>query len=359
MSDTLVLMLGEMPRWLRVSGDTVVARGEGAVLAEPDDSRVVAVVPADDVTITHADLPGLSELQAAAAARLLVAEAAASPADTLHVAVGRDNGAGDRSVVTIDRARMELRLAEAELLGHDPDAVLAAPLLLARPEAGYVKADLGGAKIVRGRNAAFADDPVLTPLVTAGRITELDRPQIESNIAAAVTDPEVDLRQGTFAKKRRWAIEWPLVRLIVWLVLAVALVTLLLAIVRLVRLDRAADRIEAGNVAIAQAALGAGTTVNAPLIQLNERLAALRGPGGGLLPMAAAVVGAVNSTPNVQLGAMIFDGGGTLRVTVRANSPADIAAFDAKLAATGLASAPGPVMSDQGKQVRDYTVLPK
>jgi hypothetical protein len=67
----------------------------------------------------------------------------------------------------------------------------------------------------------------------------------------------------------------------------------------------------------------------------------------------------MNGWPHVQLATMIFDGGGTLRVTVRAPTPADLAAFDARLATTGLTSAPGPVMVDQGKHIRDYTVLPK
>lgn len=357
MSGTLVLMLGDSPRWLRTDGEGVIARGEGAVLAE--DERVVAVVPAGDVTVHHAELPGLSEPQAAAAARLLVAEQTASPADILHIAVGRDNGAGERPVVAIDRARMEMRLAEAALLGADPDAVLAAPMLIARPEAGYLKADLGTESIVRGPASAFADDPVLTPLLAGGPVAALDRATLEASIAAAVADPEVDLRQGAFAKKHSWAIDWPMLRLIGWLALALAVITLLLAITQLVRLNNAASRIEAANIATARAALPPNTTINAPLIQLNERLAALRGPGGGLLPLAAAATAAVNATPNVQLGTMIFDGGGTLRVTVRANTPADITAFDARLAATGLSSAPGPIMVDQGKQIRDYTVMPK
>lgn len=359
MSGTLVLMLGDTPRWLRTDGETVVARGEGAVIADAGDERVVAVVPAGDVTIHHAELAGLSEPQAAAAARLMIAEQTVSPADILHIAVGRDNGAGERPVVAIDRARMELRLAEAALLGADPDAVLAAPMLLARPEFGFVKADLGTESIVRGRDSAFADDAVLTPLLTGGSVAALDKVTLEAGIAAAVADPEVDLRQGMFAKKHRWAIDWAMLRLIGWLALALALVTLVLAIVNLVRLNNAASRIEAANIATARAALPPGTTINAPLIQLNERLAALRGPGGGLLPMAAAVTAAVNATPNVQLATMIFDGGGTLRVTVRAPSPADLAAFDARLATTGLTSAPGPIMVDQGKQIRDYTVMPK
>jgi general secretion pathway protein L len=359
LSDTLVIMLGDAPRWLRVSDGAVVARGDGAVLADLEDDRVVAVVPAQDVTIQHASLPDLSEPQAAAAARLLVAEQAASPLDTLHVAIGRDTGDGERPVVSIDRARMALWLAEANVLGHDPDAVIAAPMLLARPERGYVRADLGTETVVRGIDSAFADDPVLTPLVTGGVITALDRPTLEANIAAAVANPEVDLRQGIFAKKSAWALDWPMLRLIGWLALALGVVTLMLQVVYIVRLNSAARRIEAQSVETARTALPPGTTINSPLIQLNERLAALRGPGGGVLSMATGVATAIHATPNTQLTSMIFDGGGTLRVTVRGGAPADMSGFDARLAAAGVNTAPGPLMVDQGKQVRDYTVIPQ
>jgi general secretion pathway protein L len=359
LSDTLVLMLGDAPRWLRFSDGAVVGRGDGAVLTEHDDDRVVAVVPAQDVTIQHVNLPDLSEPQAAAAARLLVAEHAASPLDTLHVAIGRDTGGGNRPVVTIDRARMALWLAEANVLGYDPDAVIAAPMLLARPENGYVRADLGTETVVRGTDSAFGDDPVLTPLVTSGAITALDLPTLEAGISAAVSDPEVNLRQGVFAKKSVWALDWPMLRLIGWLSVALGVMTLLLQIVQIVRLNSAASRMEAQSLAVARAVLPPGTTVNNPLIQVNERLAALRGPGGGMLSMAAGVATAVNATPNTQLTSIIFDGGGTLRVTVRGNAPEDMAAFDARLAAAGVNTAPGPLMVDQGKQIRDYTVIPR
>jgi general secretion pathway protein L len=359
LSDTLVIMLGDAPRWLQVSEGAVTQLGDGALPALAEGDRVVAVVPAEDVTIRHVALPGLSEPQAAAAARLLVAEHAASPLDTLHVAVGRDTGNGERPVVSIDRARMGLWLAEANLLGHDPDAVIAAPMLLARPESGYVRADLGTETVVRGVESAFADDPVLTPLVTGGAVDALDREALDANIAAAVAFPEVDLRQGAFAKKSVWAIDWDLLKVIGWLAIALGVVTLLLQIVQIVRLNRAASRIEAQSVATARAALPSGTTIKSPRVQLNERLAMLRGPGGGVLSMAAQVATAINATPNTQLTSMLFDGGGTLRVTVRGNAPADMSSFDAKLAAAGVNTAPGPLMVDQGKQVRDYTVIPQ
>ena len=355
MSETLVLMPGDAPRWLRISGSDIVARGEGLAAHDPED-HVVAVVPTQHVTIHHADLPDLSEPQAQSAARLLMAEQSASSAAALHVAVGKANGAGDRPVVAIDRERMVSFLADMAAQGHDPDAVVAAPMLLARPEVGYVKGDFGSEIILRGHDKAFADDPILTPLLTGGVITTLDRAALERGLVQGVTDPEVDLRQGIFAKRRAWGLDWVRLRRIGWLALAVAVATLLFHIVQLLRLNMAADRIEANNLTIARAALPPGTNVNNALVQVQEQLNGLRGPGGGMLPLAAGVANAAQAIPNLELTSLIFDGGGTLRVTARAATVADLTMFESRLTSVGLKSAAGPALVDQGRQVRDYTV---
>ena len=122
------------------------------------------------------------------------------------------------------------------------------------------------------------------------------------------------------------------------------------------RLNSAASRIEANNLVGARAALPPGTNVNNPLIQVREQLNSLRGPGGGLLPLASGIANAANATPNLELTSMIFDGGGTLRVTARAAALTDLTAFETRLTSAGLTSAAGPALVDQGRQVRDFTV---
>jgi general secretion pathway protein L len=358
MSDTLVLMTGTAPGWLRISEGSIVAQGDGLTASESDD-RVVAVLPAEAVTISHAELPDLSEPQAQAAARLMVAETSATPVEALHVAVGAANGAGVRPVVVIDRSRLTDVLAMLANAGHDPDSVLPAPMLVGRPDEGFVKADLGGQFIVRGRDHAFADDPVLTPLLAGEGVVTLDRSRVERELVLAVLTPEVDLRQGAFAKSRSWGLDKNRLKRIGWLALGVAALALLFSIFQLTRLSMAADRVVADNMVMARAALPPGTTVNNALVQVREQLNERRGPGGGLIPLASRVTAAVDATPNVELTSMIFDGGGTLRITARAPTVADLAAFEAKLAAVGLTSAAGATLVDQDRQVRDYTVSVK
>jgi general secretion pathway protein L len=358
MSDTLVLLPGDVPHWLRITDRAITARGQGMAAHDPDD-HVVAVVPAQDVTVGHVALPDLSEPQAQAAARLMMADKSASALDRLHVAVGKADRAGDRPIVAMDRATLAVFLADMATQGHDPDAVIAAPMLLARPEAGFVRGDFGNDVILRGPDSAFADDPVLTPLLTGGNVTTLDRKTLEQGLVDAVANPEVDLRQGIFAKRRAWGVDWIRLRRMGWLALAIAVASLLFHVVQLVRLNGAADRTEANNMVAARAALPPGTTVNNPVLQVQEQLNSLRGPGGGMLPLAAAVASAVSATPNLELTSLIFDGGGTLRITARAPTPTDQMVFEAKLKEFGLTPASGPTMVDQGQQIRDYTVSTK
>jgi general secretion pathway protein L len=355
LSETLVLMLGDPLRWLRIAGGQVVDRGQGTIGARPED-RVVAVVPGADVAVHRGELPDLAEAQARAAARLLIAEQSAASVDTLHVAIGAADAESVRTLVAIDSGRMAAWLNDAALQGFDPDVILAAPLLLPRPDTGYLIGELGPETVVRGVDSAFADDPVLTPLVTGGTAIRLDAAEVEAAVVAAVADPEVDLRQGVFAKRRSWGLDRARIRRIAALAATLLGIVLVTEIVQLIRLDGAARSIEENNRVLARAVLPPGTTVNDPVLQLREALAARQGPGGGLLPLASAVAGAVESTPNAELGALVFDGGGTLRATIRASSPADLTMLDTKLAAMGLAVAPGTTMVDQGKQVRDTTV---
>ena len=354
MSGCHLILLGDASSWWRIDGGEIVARGVGVGNVE-EGTPSVAVIPARDVALFHADLPQLTEPQALAAVRLLVAERSAVPLDALHVVVG--SAAAGRPVVAIARERMMHWLALLEQDGIDPDVVIPAVTLIARPDAGFVTGVIGDEVVVRGADSGFVDDAVMTPILTGGApVRRLSAVETEQMMIGAVVAPELNLRQGAFAKRRSRGIEWPRVRRIGWLSAGVAAATLVLALIEIVRINGAARRIEAANVVTAQAVLPPGTVVNNPVFQVRDALGALRGPGGGALPLAAGVASAVEAVPGVVLTSMIFDGGGTLRISARAARPADLAAFETKLAAAGLVAAAGPAMVDQGRSLRDYTV---
>ncbi|WP_293879789.1 type II secretion system protein GspL [Sphingomonas sp.] len=353
-ASTCVVFVGHPPRWALIDDGLIVDRGDGFPNVG-EGAGLVVVIPATDVVVHQLALPELTDAQARGAARIAVAENSVSPIATLHVAVSADID-GQRTVVVIDTLLMQDYLAAFVALDLDPDAVIAAPLVLPRPEVGFVTADIGGERLIRGRDGAFADDPVLTPLLTGGQMVTLDQGQADQALIAAVAAPEVDLRQGGFGRRRRWAVDAARLRRIGWLAAACLATLFVIPVVDLLHLNAAARRIELQNVAIALAALPPGTVVVDPLVQLDERLAAVGGAGGGFLPLAGAVVSAASKTADVELGTMNFDSEGGLRVNAHATGMADLAAFEARMVAAGLVVTPTPTVAGMGRPARDFVV---
>lgn len=320
-------------RWLRVEGDAVVARGEG--VPEGDLGAVLAVAPADAVTLHWAALPARSPAQAAAAARILVTEASATSVDRLHVAVG-DDAQDERPIGVVSSDRMRAWLASLAAIGIDPTIVLPAPLLLPRPEAGYVRADLGGQSVVRGTTSGFADEARLTALITGDHAPEtLGREALEVAIAAAVGHPALNLRQGAFARRKRRAIDWALIRRTAILGGLALLATLAIDLVRITKYSIAADAAETRVAALAREGLPRGADQGDADRLLAERLSRLRGPGAGFSATAAAVTSAVRGVVGTEIVALAFEPNGDLRATVAAEGEAQANQLVARLREAG------------------------
>lgn len=323
---TLVLFDGH---WLRIDGDTIVARGERPVPVEDSDTRVVAIVPAAKTVLHSLAIEGLTEPQARGAARLAMADTAVVPVETLHVAVGPDVD-GTRAAIAIDATHMTQRLVDLAAEGFDPDAMVPALLVPPHPDSGFVRALLGDESVVRGPDVAFADDPVLTPLLAPGDIVTLDREAIEAALIAAVLVPPLDLRQGQFAKRRRWAVDRTKLRTIQWLAAACLATLLLVPLARLINLTWTASAVEARSIARAQAAMPGVTIVN-PVAQLDERLGALGLQNGGFLPLASAMAAAVEAVPGVEVERLTYAGPAGLSVGIRAPNPADLQSLSTRI----------------------------
>jgi general secretion pathway protein L len=345
---TLILFIAPDDRldsWWIADDGAVTARGDAeAPLPSVLPERVVAVAPAGAMTIHVAELGALATAQARAAARLLATETSVAPIETQHVAVGEADGA-DRSVAVLGKGRIAAWLDSLQAHGVDPDAVLPAALLLPRPDAGFVRAAIGAETVLRGRSAAFAEEPGLTELLVGdASVEELDP---EPLVLAALDTPELDLRQGDFARRRRFAIDWLLVRRLAMLAGAIVAVTLLIAIVQTVRYGMAADRLDEQAQAAARAAVpDAGPDAAAAL---QARMAARRGAGLGFSATAGALMAAVQASPNVELSSLTFDADGLLRATIVAPGPADAEALRARIQAAGLTVEATPFTSENGR----------
>lgn len=317
-------------RWRR---DDVAGAGSGV----PDrlvDEPVFAIAPAAAVTLHWAELPDRSFAQAAAAARLLVAEAAAAPIATLHVAIGHPEADGTRAIAVVAAERMLAWVGALAAAGVDPVAVVPAPLLLPRPADGYVRGDPGGGMVVRGTSAAFAEEPVLSALI-AGEAETLAPGPLAASIDAALAVPPLDLLQGAFARTRRRTIDRAALRRIALLGAMVLAATLMIDLVTIARYTFDATALEARADALSRAVLPAADAQGDVARLLRERLAGLRGPGRGFTPMAAQVFAVVRDVGDSTVTRLDFDATGDLRVGVTAGGEARANAIRTRLAASG------------------------
>jgi general secretion pathway protein L len=350
----LFLPPGDGPfRWARVENGALT-EGEG-VPADPGE--VIAVAPADAVALHWAELPTRSTAQATAAARLLAADASAESVSDLHVAVG-DEGPGDRPIGVVGVDAMRRWLVDLAQVGVDPVAIVPAPMLIPAPGEGYARAELGGQGVVRGPASGFADEARLTELLTGGVAPgTLGR----GEIAAALARPDrpLDLRQGLFARRRKLAVDWRLIRRLGGYALAILLVTLSISLVRLTRYSFGADMLEARADAIAAQGLPRGSTVTDASRQLDERLAGLRGPGQGFSATAAAVFAALQAVPGSELTTLSFESNGSLRLGVTTATEASVTDLKSAIERAGFAVAAGTFQSAGGRVSGEFTVSPR
>jgi general secretion pathway protein L len=354
MSSVRVIFPDTDAHWLLVEDGAIVARGDHAgTLQTLDGETRLLVAPARDVTLHTLDLPGLAQAQARAAAQLALAEKSLLPADQLHIACGAQaENSPTRPVALVSRSQMQ-----AWIDGFDPDVIMPSPLLLPQPDVGYVRAAFGDEVVLRGADLGFAEDEVLTPLITGNApVITLDRDALEAALIAAVATPPINLREGEFARRRQWRLDPHWVKRTAWIAAALLVVTLLIPLTQIARLSWGSATLEETSASLAQAALGEAVAPEAAVSALDARLTALRGGGAGFTKTAAAASRAIEATANVELTAMTFDPNGTLRLTLRATSADEIATVQARMRAAGLDVTSGAINPSQGQPIVETQV---
>jgi general secretion pathway protein L len=280
------------------------------------------VVPGSEVAIHWLDLAeGLTQPQAAAAARLLLADASAEPVAGMHVAIGRPER-GLTPVALTPIARM------AEWIEGDPDIVLPSPFLLPVPAEGLIRrAGDAGVSDYRGQAAAFSVEPALAALLVGdAAVVDADDAMVDVGLVGALEAPALNLRQGAFAKRRRWAVDRTSLRRVALLVAALAAISLILQLAAIMRYSFAADRLEAE-----AAALGASSSG-------GER-------GPGFTPLASVLFDSVRAIPNVELVRIDYRPDGSLAAIVAVDNPATLAILRRHVEASGLNVEAGAMQS--------------
>jgi general secretion pathway protein L len=300
--------------WLLLDGGGVAARGDAdEVLSEwPAGRRTALAVPGAAVTIHWLELAGgLTQAQAAAAARLMLADASAEGLGDMHVAVGNP----ERELTPVALAPNALM---QDWVAGDPDLIVPASLLLLPPDEGLVRRDAGPAPDYRSAAAAFSVEPEIADLLIGeAPVRALGEAEFEAGLIAALSPPVLNLRQGAWARRRQWKVDASSARRVGWLVLVLAVLSLVVLLVQTMRYSAAASALEDQ-----AAALGA------------------RAPGGdarpGFTPLAAVLFGAIQSVPNVELARLDYRADGTLAATVTVDTPATLQALRRQIETGGL-----------------------
>jgi general secretion pathway protein L len=329
-----VQFLGAAPHWLLIDDDAITSRGIG--FERGTGETLILIPPVHAVTVRRVDLPDLAPAQAQAAALLIIGEDTLVPMEQLHIACTGG------MIAIVERAAVATWVAD-----HDPDVILPAPLLIPEPTDGFTRALVGDEAILRGQGQGFAEDAVMTPLVTGNAAVTTFTPQaFDAAIIAATACPELSLRQGAFARKRDWSIDRSAIRKLAVMVAILALISLFVPLVEIIRLNRASDALKATASSLAQSAIGGGASGTAAVTALDVGLAASRGGGAGFMATASAVSRAVEAVANVEITALTFEADGTMAVSLRATRPAEIDAVAARMRAMGLVVSPGPINSE-------------
>ncbi len=357
--DDLILFLrandDEAVGWVRASEGAIVAQGEGLAGIDGDSyDRIIALTPAGATGIDWIELPELAPAQRDAAARGLVLQRIIE-GDVAHIAAGIDDDpSGLRPVAWVNANLMSGWLAKLGDAGLSPDAVIPALLAIEPIDSGVARAEVGGEILLRAAKAGWRDDPELTPLLLDGEpITDLSDRATEAGLLRLIDAPALNLLSGRFATRSGWSVPAGTFKPLVVVAGLCLLLALLLPVVHVWQINRAAARLEMQAVELASKRFPEASD---PLAALKADVAATRGGGAGFIATAAAVNQAVAATANADLLGMSFTPNGALMTTVRVTNADEAAGLIAQIEGAGFRVAPGAQSMNQGRLVQPITV---
>lgn len=341
----IIVHLEPAVRWQRWAGDRPLAGGDGWPPAPSDPAEpLVLAVPGEAVALHWLDLPDLAPAQAAAAARLALADRLGE-ADP-HIAVAP--GTGARPVAIVSRTAMAGWLADLARHGLVARCIIPDPLLLPAPASGWAVARDGQRVLARQAAAAFAADADLAALL-------IGSDPVAEGVAGPPGPDALNLLVGEFAPVSRWQPPPGLWRR--WAVLAACLAGLWLAgdTAALLRARAAAAAADAETLALARPLLPAGAADGAAALAGLQGVARQRGADGGLAALASPLVQALAARPGAGLGSLAYTPAGGLVAGVAGGRP-EAEALATALAPSGLAVSIGATRAAADTSITDVMV---
>jgi general secretion pathway protein L len=340
----ILIRLAPTVTWQRFADGRETASGAGwPSLAEP----VVLAVPGEAAALHWLDLPDLAPAQAAAAARVLLADELGE--SDPHIAVAP--GSGPRPVAVTARTVMAQWLATLAANGLSASAIIPDALLLPAPASGWTVLTEEGRTLARSADAAFAAETDLAALLIG------TAPTAPARISLIEPLP-INLLSGEYAPVTRWRPPADLARR--FMLLAAVLAGLWLGgdVAALLRARAAAADADAATLALARPFLPAGAEDGPAALRQLQALARQRGADGGLAALAAPLTTAIARNNSAALASLSFTPAGGLTAGV-AGGEGEARALAAALEAAGLSARAGITRAGSDGSVTDVVVQQK
>jgi len=316
--------------------------------------RLVALAPVAAVRLAFAPAnpAAASPRQAAAIARVAATEHSLGDPATLHTASGV---LGDGRIVTalVANGTMLEWLDWTNALKVEPDHIVPVATLLPLGDE-WVSATIGGDSMIgRGELVLPFEVELAAAIVGDSEIAELSEDDVAAALVAASVAPLIDLRAGRFARRRRIVIERGRIRELVAIACLIPLLALLLAIVSIVRLDTASDRLDAETLRLAESSIGRTPTLESAAADMAQVSGAGR---GGLANSLTALFQKLQAEPGISTTELGYSGNGTLQTTLAAPTVDEINRVLLALQRDGYRVTAVPRQAPDGRSMVDITV---
>ena len=360
MTRALLVLLPDRPDasvlgcpWWEVADGSILAHGlDGAWLARAFDTRepvvTVGLVGPEQVRLERRDAEALASPQERGVARIEAQRQALGSEP--HVAVARDEMNG--WIATVDAAAMRRWLEYGRAQEIEFDQIV--PLASLLPADGkWHEARIGPTTVISRDGTALVDgDPLVDALVGDEFVDTLDHDTLMARLAAAVPVPPIDLRQGIFARARRWAPDPRRLKEFAVVVGLILLFALLIPIAKAIRWDSESDRLDRETAAIATAALGQPVEAEGAEAALLAAMGSgATGRGAGQL--LASLFAEMEAERSVEAAMLGWDGSGALAARLVANDVDAINRLLLGLQRRGWSVTATPLADGQGRAMVD------
>lgn len=315
--------------WWRVAGGHITETGiglsrfhDGPGGIDPAQiGHVMALAPVESCLLHSLAMPAMPDKQAAAVAQRMIAGDSPRADEVLHIVPVSDDVAatGERAFVSVPAETMAQWQAWLTRHGLTARSIVPAALLIpAGADDMPIRARIGGDDVIRSGASAFPAEPslveALCPPDTVLRTMTED--QVDHAIIAACDAPPAELLSGPWAPRRRLRFDGADWTRAAKLAAALALVSILIPLILIIRLHHSADQLDEETVAMA-VQMGAPTSRAEDTIAAADRRLAQLGTGPALVTTPiAALVQAMEAAPTVNLDTISWRGDGILSVTL-------------------------------------------